>query len=100
MVSGLASVVGTESGARVVVRSIIGIWGAGEGALDRQIGVVGVESVLVSISEIDLLLAPGGGEGVVRSRVFETFFFPFLGFLMLRGEGFATLGVRITSLRE
>ena len=88
MVSGLAVSIGTVSGAEGK--------GAGDRAEEWQMGVVGVESASVSMSvwasEASL---PGGG--VVRSRI-VTFFFFLLGFEMLRGEGFAALGVRIARL--
>jgi hypothetical protein len=88
--------IGTDSGAGdgkagwgggvgvMEVRSIVGISGAGEGADDQQMGIVGVESVSISISE------GASGGGVVRSRTLVTFFFPlfFFGFLMLRGGWF------------
>ena len=94
-VSGVHAWVGGVGGVGVV-RSIVGIWGAGEGADDQQTGVVGVESVSVSISE-----AASGG-GVVRSKMFVTFFLPlfFFGFLRLRGDGLDGFAVRIASMRE
>ena len=88
MVSGLVVSIGTDSGAEGK--------GVGDGADEWQTGVVGVESASISISvwASDASL-PGGG--IVRSRI-VTFFFFFLGFEILRGKGFAALGVRMARL--
>ena len=73
--------------------------GLGDGAVDLQIGVVGVEprSASVSMSEEGAEASSPGG-GVVRSRM-VTFFFLRFGLVRLRGEGLAALGVRIARLR-
>ena len=90
MVSGSASLVDTISGAWVVGR------GVRDGAEDLQIGVVGVESVSVSMSVgASGVLLLGGG--VMRSRI-VTFFFLFLGLDMLRGEGLVAFGVWMARL--
>ena len=90
--SGSATFVGTVS------RALVGT-GAGDGADDRQIGVVGMESASVSISvgasETSL---PGGG--VVRSRTVTFFFLVLFGRVTFSGEGLAAFGVRIARLSE
>ena len=93
IVSGLARVVGMESGAGVGVRT-----GAGEGAEDLQMGVVRVESVSISIS-VGVLRGSFLGEGVVRSRIVSFFFFSFFGLVIFRGEGLLAFGVQMTKLR-
>lgn len=74
------------------------ISGMGEGVLDLQIGVVGVESVSVSISGFCFTML--SGEGVVRSRTVHFFFLIFFGFLMFNGDSFAIFGVQMARLRE
>ena len=74
--------------------------GAGDGVDDRQTGVVGVESVSVSISVspedgISLL-----GGGVVRSKMADFFFFVFLGRVIDRGEGLAAFSMRTARVNE
>lgn len=93
MVLGLARVVGMESGARAGDRK-----GAGDGAEDLQIDVVGVDFISVSISvRASEGSLPGGG--VVRSRI-VTFFLVFFGHVTFRGEGLPAFGVLMARLRE
>lgn len=83
--SGSAMFVGTISG------TVVGM-GAGEGANNRQIGVVGVESASISMS-VNVLEASLPGGGVVRLRTLTFFFLVLLGRAMLSEEGFIALGV-------
>ena len=97
IVSGLAVSIRTDSGAEGKGVGAGARKGVGEGAEERQTGVVGVESVSVSMSVgVSTASLPGGG--VVRSRM-VTFFLRFLGLEMWRGDGLAALGVRTARLR-
>ena len=71
--------------------------GAGDGAEDLQIGVVGVESASVSMSVGGSSTSLPGG-GAMRSRIVTLFFFLF-GLEILRGEGFVAFGVQTAKLR-
>ena len=67
--------------------------------LEQQTGVVGVESVSISIPEFISVFSGACGGGVVRLRTLIFFFLTFLGFRMFRGDGLVALGVRATRLR-
>lgn len=93
------------SGDRVLAQDGIGVGlgvssiTIGVGGLGWIMGVVGVESMLVSISDVGSMLSASGGGGVVKLRTLIFFFFVFLGLHMLRGISLVALGVQAMRLR-